>query len=353
MWHLGEGDVAAAWNDCQAMFRFAQLVPDETIIGQLVAIACSGIATEVATAILASPDCDAATARAMREWLTSHPSTMSMARAVDVGERLMMVTTILNFSGARQAENQDPTDSIMGDATLDATARANVDWNVVLMRLNRFYDRIAETMQLDDYQQRQEAAAQIEAELDELLPSPTKLLGSLISRNVRSEAIADVFAGLLLPAVGAAREAQNRHDTKLVLLVAAAALAEHRAEQGAYPDKLDAVVGKYLAQPPVDGYRGLPLEYRKTDNGYLLYSVGANGQDDRGSHHYGWLEGYEIDNNERAIRQQLGLEPAGPDDDLLESTIPEDADDWAIRVPPLEQKWPQLSPESTPDSDEP
>ncbi len=40
--------------------------------------------------------------------------------------------------------------------------------------------------------------------------------------------------------------------------------------------------GKYLAEVPQDLFTGRPLVYRRTKQGYVLYSVGANGRDDGG-----------------------------------------------------------------------
>ena len=38
----------------------------------------------------------------------------------------------------------------------------------------------------------------------------------------------------------------------------------------------------YLSQVPIDPYSGRPLIYRRTAEGYLLYSVGSNRVDDGG-----------------------------------------------------------------------
>ena len=39
---------------------------------------------------------------------------------------------------------------------------------------------------------------------------------------------------------------------------------------------------KYLATVPRDAFNEKPLAYRKTDTGYLFYSVGVNGVDNGG-----------------------------------------------------------------------
>ena len=79
----------------------------------------------------------------------------------------------------------------------------------------------------------------------------------------------------------------------------ALALAEYKREHGQYPDTLSDLSPKYLKTIPKDRFTDKPLKYQRQDQGYLLYSVGANGQDDKGQ-----------DRNANNA-----------------------ADDWAIRVP--------------------
>ena len=45
---------------------------------------------------------------------------------------------------------------------------------------------------------------------------------------------------------------------------------------------MDALAPKYLKEIPGDIFSGKALIYRITEDGYLLYSVGVNGQDEGG-----------------------------------------------------------------------
>ena len=81
--------------------------------------------------------------------------------------------------------------------------------------------------------------------------------------------------------------------------IIALALAEYKRDNGGYPETLSALSPKYLETLPQDGYTSQPLKYQRQDQGYLLYSQGPNGKDDKGQ-----------DRNAN-----------------------NDADDWAIRVP--------------------
>ena len=54
-------------------------------------------------------------------------------------------------------------------------------------------------------------------------------------------------------------------------------------EKGGYPKTLNALVeADFLKQLPMDPYSDKPFVYRKTDDGFILYSVGNNFKDDGG-----------------------------------------------------------------------
>jgi len=58
------------------------------------------------------------------------------------------------------------------------------------------------------------------------------------------------------------------------------ALRLYRAEHGEYPAALAAVVPDYLEELPPDPFSGEPFRYRREGEGWLLWSVGEDGDDD-------------------------------------------------------------------------
>ncbi len=67
-----------------------------------------------------------------------------------------------------------------------------------------------------------------------------------------------------------------------VLLVILAAL-RYEKDNGAYPESLDTLSAEgYLSEIPIDPYSGRPLVYRRTPEGFVLYSWGANLTDEGG-----------------------------------------------------------------------
>ena len=64
----------------------------------------------------------------------------------------------------------------------------------------------------------------------------------------------------------------------------ACALERYRLANGALPDSLDALQPAFLEHLPNDVLDGKPLRYRRdSKGGYVLYSIGWNHTDDRGT----------------------------------------------------------------------
>lgn len=75
-----------------------------------------------------------------------------------------------------------------------------------------------------------------------------------------------------------------RNQANLNLLRAELALRAFQLTHNSLPDRLDQLVPDILPEVPRDPFdpAGGPLRYKKTPDGYLLYSVSLNGPDDGG-----------------------------------------------------------------------
>jgi hypothetical protein len=62
----------------------------------------------------------------------------------------------------------------------------------------------------------------------------------------------------------------------------AIALERFRLVTGNYPASLDDLKSQHLPIPPHDIINGLPLHYSRTNDAFVLYSVGWNQTDDNG-----------------------------------------------------------------------
>lgn len=95
--------------------------------------------------------------------------------------------------------------------------------------------------------------------------------------------------GALTPAINRSMEMEHHANLMRRGVRAMVALEKHRLERGVYPEALAALVPAYLDTLPIDPWSGTVLGYKRVDpatdphqRGYLLYSVGADLQDDSG-----------------------------------------------------------------------
>lgn len=72
------------------------------------------------------------------------------------------------------------------------------------------------------------------------------------------------------------------NETENRLLAITMALRAYRLRTREFPDQLGALVPGYLPAALSDPFDGKTLRYRRTDGGYLLYSVGPDQRDDHG-----------------------------------------------------------------------
>lgn len=92
------------------------------------------------------------------------------------------------------------------------------------------------------------------------------------------------FPRLLLPALSKASEKFVQGQASTDFARVAIALERYRLAHGQFPESLDAIAPKFIANLPHDIITGQPLKYRRTDDGsFILYSVGWNETDDGGT----------------------------------------------------------------------
>jgi hypothetical protein len=62
----------------------------------------------------------------------------------------------------------------------------------------------------------------------------------------------------------------------------ALAVERYRLVKGELPEDLAILVPQFMESIPIDPFDGKPLKYKKLDLGFVVYSVGADEQDDGG-----------------------------------------------------------------------
>ena len=161
-----------------------------------------------------------------------------------------------------------------------------VDWNIVLTMVNTEFDRVNAAMAKPTFAERKKAIAAYGQHLGELvknLPRLTDLVLGALNQKFLSEMVGGLFIRFMMPAITAGRVAEDRNVTRMQLTIVAVALERYRKANGRFPMALSALRPKFLSQIPKDLYSEKPLVFKPSRNGYLLYAVGRNREDDGGA----------------------------------------------------------------------
>jgi hypothetical protein len=292
MLHIGEGRYNEAWQDLLACHRLGRLVArGGTMIEGLVGVAIDAIASAGDQVFLARAELTAQQLKDRLGDLQRLPPMPRFADKVDLGERFIFldstlwiaragVPTLEGLFGKRTPKAVDPKVERLWKA---------IDWDPALRNANRWYDRMAKTMRLKDPRDREKQLDKLETELKalkvELVSSGAlnkALLDEKLSPAARGTILGDALVTLLLPAVRKVALAGDRTEQTHANLHVGFALAAYKRDHGSYPNKLEALAPKYLAEIPQDLFSGKALIYRPSEKGFLLYSVGINGRDEQG-----------------------------------------------------------------------
>jgi CubicO group peptidase (beta-lactamase class C family) len=326
MLHLGHNDIDGACRDLLACRRMARLIGQgPTVIELLIAgtVDREALCGERALFHVGMP-----TASQLRSFRTEREKLARMPRFLDKlvpAERFFYLDEICGM--ARRG-------STSLELTYDGSGRKEsfieafkhwaicgpVDWNAMLRQANSYYDRLEGITRTASYEKRKEQMTQMQKEADEVrgrafaryafLRNPLRLDPHRIGT---SEEIGSGYFALILSALSMVHDAEARSATAIQLNDIALALALYRAERGAYPERLEQLVPKYVAEMPKDLYSGAAIRYKREGTGYLLYSLGPNGKDDGG-------------------RGRFMDPPPGEEEE-----VPEDADDIGFRMPSLDK----------------
>jgi hypothetical protein len=117
-----------------------------------------------------------------------------------------------------------------------------------------------------------------------VVPEQMERGAKLLDQTVNSHSPYKYLAAIGIPNVLKATENMSRNQNALHQARLVCALERYRRVQGQYPEKLEALVPRYIRQVPPDVLAGVSLRYQRTDDGrFLLYSLGWNRKDDGGT----------------------------------------------------------------------
>ncbi len=333
---IGQGDYQAAWESCRSSLRLANITcQDEMVIPQLIKIARYQLALDQVQSLVYQDNVPVSLLKNILAELQNTHLDIRMVQGLNVGDRMMFLDSLLQMSQGFSG---------LADGEWGPRAAAGMDWNVAMQRGNEAYDELASVASQQPWAARHLAVTEWEERRNTRSKPPSffQLAQAPFSRAARTRLIGDVMISVVMPALPAALHAEDRVYADLTLTRVAVALAVYRSEHGEYPPSLDDLQPHIIDKVPTDLFHDAPLQYRRTGNGFLLYSTGPDGQDDLGD---SWnrpsLRGLTLSYNapEAGIADQLrrllqddDLEIA---DDAIEfrSLIKSGSDDIAIRFP--------------------
>jgi hypothetical protein len=319
MLRLGEGNIAGAEDDLFACHRLARLIGrSPCLLGSWLTISFDGQAFACDAALMEHGKLTASEALAYQAKLRALPPLPVMADKFGRFERI-------NFlSGIKQSMREARVPPEGAAKTLDSATlseRLSAYWTEVFRVGNADFDKWEAASRLPNSKRKQvfkELVQKLRRDAAEILgpetynkiladPEQAKALGEKF-RQMAVEVAADptqagklpgtlaqsktpaecgaktgkLLVFLLLPALNASCEAEDRGHARERLEQIGLALVAYRADHGTYPASLDALAPKYIAHVPPDPCAEQPFRYHPQSDGFLLYSVGPNGADDKG-----------------------------------------------------------------------
>jgi hypothetical protein len=350
---IGQEDWLGARHDGLAILKLSvHLANEPFLVDQLVAIAIDGMGLSAIRQLALSPGVPAVELRKLIKELDGIGPASRLGATMDRGERYFGLGEVIACSAtpdlherlsiSLELSNLMGTDS-PSTLNLSVLNHFSIDWNVVLRRLNSTYDQVVTAAKIVDSRDRRTALLAIDAEVaaaDARAQDAASSLRRVWTSAARGELAADVFVSISLMQFGSifAIEDRNRIDRELTRI--AIALSIHYAEQGEYPGSLNDLMPVVLPAAPVDPVYGGPLAYRRTDDGFLIYSLGFNGVDDGGSND-GESVGFGRQVFEGIIIDELSDPTEAAD---LTAKIHKGADDLSFRAPLPIKPWPWEKP---------
>jgi len=113
-------------------------------------------------------------------------------------------------------------------------------------------------------------------------PASLTLTNYLEAASRAAQKNACILSGMLLPSLSRIVVREAATEAAIRLAATALTVERFRADRGRLPDNLSELTPQFLDALPPDPFDGAPLRYRRLTNGYVIYSIDADGHDDGG-----------------------------------------------------------------------
>jgi len=261
--HAENGKPEKVVDSIESTFGLARsLSKDPIFISQLVRIACQALAVSALEHTINRTEFTDEQLVDLSQTLINAEDPSAMFRAF-AGERCMGVS-ILKMPAAKIpsmlsiANNRPHLLGVLAISLYRFAGLADMDAIIYLDLMNDYMKAI----QLPP-QQRQEAADAVDARFDKT------------SRI-------HVLLHVIMPALSRATTIDVRNIAQLHTALAGIAVQRYRLATDNLPDTLAELTPTYLDAVPKDPFDGEELRYKKLETGFVVYSIGEDGNDDGG-----------------------------------------------------------------------
>ncbi len=278
-----------AWDDILTSYRLGRLISrGATLLESLVGYGICLTAANATITFIEHANLEAQQALAHLRELQQLPPFPSLAEKIDLSERMIGLDSLQMIRRGGPGALKGVVGEIEQPMPDAMKALESLDWAVTMQTVNKWYDRLAAALRQKDRAAREKEFQKIEDDFQTIkkeLANEEKIKQRLDGPEagpVVAKSIANTLMSLLAPAIRKLSAAQERALQVADNVLIAFALAAYQKDHGKYPERLTDLAPTYLPQVPKDLFSDQPLIYRRTAQGYLLYSVGPNGQDDGG-----------------------------------------------------------------------
>jgi len=266
-WRAYSGDINGAVDDIVSLFRFAShLEQSGLLVEQLVATAIEALSLQRTIMVLPRVDVPAAQLKRLQDEF----SVTFAKHEVPIDPNNEKVFWYALIQQGFTDDGKDDGKMLRAGAPYFVR-----DWKDAIWSFLTF-----------SYPDRQQALAQVEkmfAEAQQNFQTTPWLRTTKISTKSVVLVNAQVSFQIVAPAYDRISAIAWRFKTQREATLTILAAMRFQKEKGKYPDNLEELVqAGYLTKLPDDYFSPGPLTYKKTGDGFLLYSWGENLKDDNG-----------------------------------------------------------------------
>ena len=277
-----------AFNDTKVCYRFGQHIRgSKIIIEQLSGIAIEAFAVRTVRDILSEYEVDSATLASLQKDFEGLIADEDFALSLEVEKLIMYDEAQRCFTEGRLGGGHLYMPRAMALGRGGGGILAKMDNPVFVILSPQQWRGVAKVLFLHpNKQQTREMADQLYSFWNTVAnKSPGQIRVEDIDIEKESMEIirGNILLEILCSAVWRVNEINYQNKANVEATLTIIAISRYKLDKDYYPDSLDKLAESgYLKQVPMDPFSDKPLVYRRTEDGFVLYSVGLNFIDDGG-----------------------------------------------------------------------